>query len=89
MSAVLTTTKPPPVLEPTLTEKPTLLSCPYCANRVITETSEQFGAFTFLAIGCFASCALCCIPCIFPQFKDIRHECPTCKSEVGVFNRIG
>lgn len=88
-NVVIINSRPPPVLEPSLTETSTLLSCPYCENRVLSETHEQFGAFTFLAMGCFATCCLCCIPCIFSSFKDIKHECPTCKSEVGVFRRIG
>ena len=81
--------KPVPILEPTLTDEQAFLTCPYCANHVTTLTSPKLGAFTFLSIGCFATCCLCCIPCIFPQFKDVKHECPACKSEVGVFHRIG
>ncbi len=83
------TIKPPPVLKATLTDAPTLLTCPYCTDRVTTLTRYQFGAFTFMSVGCFASCFLCCIPCFVDFFKDVKHECPKCGSQVGIFGRIG
>lgn len=88
-NVIIINSKPPPVLEPTLTDMSALLTCPYCTSCVTTKTYPQNGAFTFLAIGCFATCCLCCIPLICTRFKDIKHECPTCTSEVGVFRRIG
>ena len=88
-NVIIINSKPPPVLEPSLTDHPTLLTCPYCTSCVTTKVSPQLGAFTFLAVGCFASCCLCCIPLILTRFKDMKHECPTCTFEVGVFRRIG
>lgn len=87
-NVIIINSRPPPVLAPSLTDEPTLLTCPYCTSCVTTKTSLQFGAFTFLAIGCFASCCLCCLPCCIPVFKDVKHECPTCCSQVGVFRRL-
>lgn len=84
-----TTVRPPPMIEPTLTDAPTLMTCPYCREKITTNTTEQFGAFTFLSIGCFATCCLCCIPCLLPIFKDIKHECSKCGVEVGTFGRVG
>ena len=66
----------------------TLLTCGYCQSKITTLTTDEFGAFTFLSIGCYLTCCLCCIPCILPNFKDVHHKCPNCSRSIGLFTRI-
>ncbi|KAE8378171.1 hypothetical protein BDV26DRAFT_197810 [Aspergillus bertholletiae] len=75
-----------------LSNRPTVVDCPYCHARTATRTQ--------LIVGPRASCwsCVCCIflgpigaliPCIMPSCKDCEHSCGSCGRPLAVVERTG
>ncbi|KAB8262589.1 LITAF-like zinc ribbon domain-containing protein [Aspergillus pseudonomiae] len=100
---VTPTTQPPTVPAPPgeapkvipltlLTNRPTIVDCPYCHARTATQTE--------MIVGSRATCwsCVCCIflgplgaliPCIMPSCKDCEHYCGSCGRVLAVVERQG
>ncbi|XP_051529660.1 lipopolysaccharide-induced tumor necrosis factor-alpha factor-like isoform X2 [Myxocyprinus asiaticus] len=68
------------------------VKCPFCQKIVDTEVRYKIGSNTFLfccllsVLGCLAGC--CLVPFCTNRFKDVAHECPSCRKDVGKSHRI-
>ena len=67
-NVIIINSKPPPIGQH-FTEDPALLTCPYCATVATKITPPIRLPSHSLSIGCFASCCLCCIPCILISLR--------------------
>ncbi|XP_046330073.1 lipopolysaccharide-induced tumor necrosis factor-alpha factor homolog [Haliotis rufescens] len=67
------------------------VQCPYCHAQVVTSTTHQVGTCTWAAaciiclLGCWAGC--CLIPFCVDSTKDVIHQCPNCKNQLGAYRR--
>ena len=72
--------------------KPQQLFCANCNEIVLTKVEKKVGDGALLMggvlfmCGCFLGC--CLIPCFLDDFKDAKHFCMKCNSELGVFSYI-
>ncbi|KAE8327521.1 LITAF-like zinc ribbon domain-containing protein [Aspergillus sergii] len=75
-----------------LSNRPTVVDCPYCHARTATRIE--------LIVGPQATCwsCICCIffgplgaliPCILPSCKDCAHYCGSCGRPLAVVKRRG
>merc|ERR1712043_37059 len=67
-------------------EHPQNMVCPFCHNNIVTQTTYKMGIFAWFSAA--GMCLLCCcwaglIPCFVNWFKDVSHQCPSCKTVVG------
>ncbi|XP_071100087.1 lipopolysaccharide-induced tumor necrosis factor-alpha factor homolog [Haliotis cracherodii] len=75
-----------------LGEAPVQLQCPRCNAQVVSSTYYETGSLTWLAagiiciVGCWAGC--CLIPFCVDGTKDVIHQCPNCKSQIGAYRRL-
>lgn len=63
-------------------------TCPFCHQSMVTDLETKPGPFSFLSAVILAHCLLCCVPFLVDRFKDVKHNCPKCKSSIGVFKRM-
>ncbi|XP_037620020.1 lipopolysaccharide-induced tumor necrosis factor-alpha factor homolog [Sebastes umbrosus] len=75
-----------------LGENPVQVACPQCHQTVLTELEYLPGLLTYLSCGgiCLIGCAFgcCLIPFLVDRLKDAKHNCPNCKTVLGVHKRI-
>ncbi|VEL30154.1 unnamed protein product [Protopolystoma xenopodis] len=71
---------------------PVSMTCPWCYQLIVTQTTIHDGCFTWLMCGLIAFfCGLfgcCLIPFCFDDCKDVYHRCPICLRPVGSFTVI-
>lgn len=65
-----------------------LATCPYCQEKMKTNTKNRNGPFTLVGAVVLAHCLLCWVPFVVDRFKDIEHSCSKCKSVIGIFKRM-
>lgn len=77
-----------PEIRLTVTEEPVTASCPFCHQSMVTEIDALPGPFTMLCAVIMAHCLLCWVPFLVDTCKDVKHNCPKCKSTIGIFRRL-
>ncbi|XP_014662288.1 PREDICTED: lipopolysaccharide-induced tumor necrosis factor-alpha factor homolog [Priapulus caudatus] len=70
----------------------TPVQCPHCQQHVNTVCEYETGMFAWLIVGvlCLVGCWLgcCLIPLCIDDCKDVRHTCPNCRNNIGMFKRL-
>ncbi|RUS80838.1 hypothetical protein EGW08_011393 [Elysia chlorotica] len=86
------------VTQPTLAvtqmfrELPVRCKCPHCQADVQTGTHYETGTLTWILcavifiVGFFCGC--CFIPFCIDSAKDVVHTCPSCRQQIGRYNRL-
>nr|AEW43450.1 lipopolysaccharide-induced TNF-alpha factor [Solen grandis] len=73
-------------------ESPIRIKCQFCQADVVTSTYMETGTLTWVAcfiiaiVGCWLGC--CLIPFCMDGCKDVVHQCPNCRQQVGRYNRM-
>ncbi|TGZ51661.1 hypothetical protein CRM22_010736 [Opisthorchis felineus] len=71
---------------------PTATHCPGCNQQVVTKTSYETGALTWIlcvVIFIFGGfCGCCLIPFCVGSCQDVVHHCPYCKRSLGAYKRM-
>nr|XP_022318234.1 lipopolysaccharide-induced tumor necrosis factor-alpha factor-like isoform X3 [Crassostrea virginica] len=68
------------------------MQCPHCQATITTSTRYEVGTLTWIAccviaaVGCWLGC--CFIPFCVDGCKDVIHACPSCRQDVGRYNRL-
>lgn len=71
---------------------PAKTQCPHCHAFVTTEVTRTVGPVVWLVcamstlIGCVAGC--CLIPFCIDHFKDMKHNCPKCRSSLYTVKKL-
>jgi hypothetical protein len=72
---------------------PARIRCTHCGCRVITVTTDENSAttylFAFLIFYMLGLYALILLPVVWPILKDVYHHCPNCLSVIGVKSNVG
>lgn len=79
------------VQQPTPTDCPGQMMCPYCQNHVVTVVEYKNGALTWLicgVIGIFLCWPCCWIPFVIDACKDVEHTCPRCHNVLHLHKRL-
>lgn len=73
-------------------QAPATITCQHCQATVTTATDYTTGLMTWLLAGgiCIVGlfCGCCLIPFCIDAGKDVVHNCPNCKRQVGMFKQI-
>lgn len=75
---------PQPII---LKQLPVNMRCPHCGATIITKIDHRVGNTTFIYCCMLSMFGCCCIPFLTDCAKDVSHQCPNCKRELGVFRR--
>ncbi|XP_021350481.1 lipopolysaccharide-induced tumor necrosis factor-alpha factor homolog isoform X2 [Mizuhopecten yessoensis] len=73
-------------------ENPVSMICPFCQAQIVTSTTYVTGTLAWLIcgilllLGFWLGC--CLIPFCIDGCKDVVHNCPNCRQQVGKFNRM-
>uniref|UniRef100_A0AC35FKF5 LITAF domain-containing protein n=1 Tax=Panagrolaimus sp. PS1159 TaxID=55785 RepID=A0AC35FKF5_9BILA len=77
----------------TFESEPVIMNCPYCQKLIETKIEHKVGLLSWLGclgcvlLDCTAGC--CLIPFCIDSCKDCEHYCPSCKSFLGKYKRLG
>lgn len=68
---------------------PADFQCPVCSYQGRTQTEKQVGnaVWIWVLIICFFAPILACIPCLMDDCKDVKHNCPSCKSHIDTYHK--
>lgn len=73
-----------------LRNESTFVTCPNCRGQIKTAVRHEMGTGSW-AVTCgifWCSAAICCpcsvLPCCIPACQDAYHECPHCRTYLGV-----
>ena len=77
-----------PEIKLKVSEDPVTATCPFCHQAIVTDIVTIPGPFTLLGSVILCHCFLCWVPFVMDQFKDVKHNCPKCKSIIGIFKKI-
>ncbi|XP_029594655.1 lipopolysaccharide-induced tumor necrosis factor-alpha factor homolog isoform X1 [Salmo trutta] len=73
-------------------DSPVQMTCPNCHQTVVTKVDFSSGVLTYLFCGGLFFCGFvlgcCLIPFCFDRLKDAKHTCPSCKTILGVYERL-
>ncbi|KAJ7387810.1 hypothetical protein OS493_001155 [Desmophyllum pertusum] len=75
---------PQPIM---LKQLPVSMRCPHCGATIVTQLDHRVGNTTFLYCLMLSCFGCCCIPFCTDCAKDVAHQCPSCRKELGVFRR--
>ena len=77
----------------TFESEPVIMNCPNCQKLIETNIEHKVGLLSWLGclgcvlLDCTAGC--CLIPFCVDSCKDVEHYCPSCKSFLGKYKRLG
>lgn len=65
----------------------TVTACPKCHAQIMTETREENKclAHIFCCILMFTFPCCCCLPYCMDSCKIVKHRCPNCRANIGVY----
>jgi len=75
---------PQPII---LKQFPVSMQCPHCGATIVTKLDHRVGNTTFVYCCMLSLFGCCCIPFFTDCARDVAHECPNCRREIGVYRR--
>ncbi|PAA77312.1 hypothetical protein BOX15_Mlig011028g2 [Macrostomum lignano] len=73
-----------------LGEAATRMTCQFCGADIMTNTQYVIGVTVWIiAAVLFITCLWLCIfiPFVTNACKDVKHSCPNCNNQIGVYKR--
>lgn len=75
---------PQPII---LKQLPVSMRCPHCGATIVTKIDHRVGNTTFMYCFMLSLFGCCCIPFCTDCAKDVGHQCPNCRKDLGVYRR--
>ena len=72
-----------------LSYQPENMICPSCRKIILTSTSSSTSRFSVLLSAwlCLLGCWCCvCLPACLDSLKTVKHNCPKCKTLIGIYD---
>ncbi|KAM9457250.1 lITAF domain-containing protein [Clarias gariepinus] len=74
--------------ESDLGRSPSMTTCTYCREQVLTQVTYKVGTYAWLMCLLFILCGFvlgcCLLPFFLKFFKDVYHSCPKCQRVLHV-----
>lgn len=71
-------------------ERPKRMICPNCRNEIMTTVSPKYSLAQRFATCVMAVCWILCNPCsmcTFDEMANVKHSCPGCRTNLGMYHR--
>ncbi|KAJ8036926.1 Lipopolysaccharide-induced tumor necrosis factor-alpha factor-like [Holothuria leucospilota] len=77
----------------TFRDTPVMMQCPNCQNQITSCCSYENGMLVWIIVLVIALVfqlwlGCCLIPLCIDSLKDVRHTCPVCKFQLGLYKRL-